>query len=52
MVAASFTVLAIGPTVSCSWDIGITEARETKPVVVLMPTTLFLPAGLIMLPDV
>lgn len=52
MVAASDTLLAIGPTVSCSSDIGMTEARETKPVVVLMPTTLFLPAGLMMLPDV
>lgn len=52
IIAASVTVLALGPTVSYSWETGMTEARETKPVMVSMPMTLFLLAGLMILPDV
>ena len=36
--AASRTVRAIGPAVSCVWEIGITPARLTSPTVGLMPT--------------
>src|SRR5205807_229924 len=50
--AASATVRACGPTVSCVWEIGTTPARLTSPTVGLMPTTPLWFAGHTMLPSV
>ena len=36
--AASATVRAIGPTVSCVYEMGMTPARLVRPTVGLMPT--------------
>ena len=44
-IAASFTVLASGPAVSCVFAMGIIPERLTSPMVGLMPTTLFMAAG-------
>ena len=44
-LAASLTVLAIGPAVSCVSEIGIIPDRLTKPTVGLIPTTPFTEAG-------
>src|SRR3954466_15259106 len=43
--AASATVRACGPTVSCVCEIGTTPARLVRPTVGLMPTTPFSFAG-------
>src|SRR5207245_9971150 len=51
-VAASATVRAWGPTVSCVCEMGTTPARLTRPTVGLMPTTPFAFAGQTMLPSV
>src|SRR5207247_9212886 len=51
-VAASATVLAWGPTVSCVCEIGTTPALLTSPTVGLMPTTPFALAGQTILPSV
>src|SRR5438552_5819184 len=51
-VAASATVRACGPTVSCVWEIGTTPPRLTSPTVGLMPTTPLAFAGHTMLPSV
>src|SRR5688572_15130083 len=40
-MAASFTVRAIGPAVSCEYETGISPARLRSPTVGLMPTMLF-----------
>jgi hypothetical protein len=45
MIAASVTVRAIGPAVSCECDIGIIPLRETRPTVGLIPTTPFVTDG-------
>src|SRR5688572_27716288 len=37
-MAASRTVRAIGPAVSCEWEIGMMPVRLTSPTVGLMPT--------------
>src|SRR5262245_24097833 len=50
--AASATVRACGPTVSCVWEIGTTPARLVRPTVGLMPTTPLALAGQTMLPSV
>src|SRR5580765_1882452 len=50
--AASATVLACGPTVSCVWEIGTTPARLVRPTVGLMPTTPHKLDGHTMLPSV
>src|SRR5437879_11222971 len=50
--AASATVRACGPTVSCVWEMGTTPARLTSPTVGLMPTTPLWLAGQTMLPSV
>src|SRR2546427_2075222 len=50
--AASATVRACGPTVSCVWEMGTTPARLTSPTVGLMPTTPLAFAGHTMLPSV
>src|SRR4051812_37448320 len=50
--AASATVRACGPTVSCVCEIGTTPARLVRPTVGLMPTTPFAFAGQTMLPSV
>src|SRR3954466_6105876 len=50
--AASATVRACGPTVSCVCEIGTTPARLVSPTVGLMPTTPFALAGHTMLPSV
>src|SRR5438309_6970038 len=52
IAAASATVRACGPTVSCVCEIGTTPARETRPTVGLIPTTPFALAGQTMLPSV
>src|SRR5437660_11725491 len=52
VAAASGTVRACGPTVSCVCEIGMTPARLTTPTVGLMPTTPFAFAGQTMLPSV
>src|SRR5687767_3492379 len=49
-MAASVTVRAIGPAVSCVWAIGMIPLREISPSVGLMPTTPFVTAGQIMDP--
>src|SRR5437879_2395505 len=51
-VAASATVRAWGPTVSCVCEMGMTPARLTRPTVGLIPTTPFSFAGQTMLPSV
>ena len=43
--AASRTVLAIGPAVSCVCEMGITPVRPTSPTVGLMPTMPFAEEG-------
>src|SRR5919109_3286825 len=50
--AASATVRACGPTVSCVCEIGTTPARLVSPTVGLMPTTPFTLAGQTILPSV
>src|SRR5438128_4571483 len=52
IAAASATVRACGPTVSCVCEIGTTPARLVRPTVGLMPTTLLTFAGQTMLPSV
>src|SRR6266850_1651464 len=49
---ASATVRPNGPALSWVWEIGITPARLTRPIVGLMPTTPQLFAGPTMLPSV
>ncbi len=51
-MAASATVRAIGPGVSCSAAIGITPYRLTRPTVGLMPTSIVWLAGFRIEPDV
>src|SRR6187455_2418900 len=51
-MAASATVRACGPTVSCVCEIGTTPARLVRPTVGLTPTTPFALAGHTMLPSV
>src|SRR5438445_10889523 len=51
-VAASATVRACGPTVSCVWEIGFTSPWLTSPTVGLITTSVFLFAEHIMLPSV
>ena len=50
--AASATVRAIGPAVSCSGEIGTMNRRETRPSVGLRPTTPFMAAGQVIEPSV
>src|SRR5215472_8164941 len=50
--AASATVRACGPTVSCVCDIGITPARLVTPTVGLIPTTPLADEGLMIEPSV
>src|SRR5688572_1485498 len=50
--AASATVRAIGPAVSCVAEIGMIPARLTSPTVGLMPTSPFTDEGHRMLPSV
>src|SRR5712692_7120789 len=50
--AASATVRACGPTVSCVCEIGTTPARLVRPTVGLIPTTPSLFAGLTIDPSV
>src|SRR5919198_2933430 len=50
--AASATVRACGPTVSCVWEMGTTPPRLVRPTVGLMPTTPLTFAGQTMLPSV
>src|SRR2546426_7667469 len=52
MIAASATVLAIGPGVSWSAVIGMTPYRLMRPTVGLMPTSMFWFDGLRIDPDV
>ena len=51
-IAASRTVRAIGPGVSCVCDIGITPVRLISPTVGLMPTIPLIDDGLTMEPSV
>src|SRR5215475_5936071 len=51
-IAASATVRACGPTVSCVCDIGTTPARLVSPTVGLMATTPLAFPGQTMLPSV
>src|SRR6185369_10804395 len=51
-IAASATVRACGPTVSCVCEMGTTPARLVRPTVGLMPTTPLAWAGQTMLPSV
>ena len=51
-MAASFTVLAIGPAVSCVDEIGMIPDLLNKPTVGLMPTKLFTDAGQVIEPSV
>src|ERR1700758_5720507 len=50
--AASATLRACGPTVSCVCEMGTTPPRLTSPTVGLIPTTPFTLAGQTMLPSV
>src|SRR5947199_3443083 len=50
--AASRTVRAMGPGVSCVWEMGITPARLISTTVGLMPTIPFAEEGLTMEPSV
>src|SRR5690606_20230667 len=43
--AASAIVVAIGPAVSCMWEIGMIPARLTSPTVGLIPTMPHMPDG-------
>src|SRR2546426_12349543 len=52
MIAASATVLAIGPGVSWSAVIGMTPYRLMRPTVGLIPTSMFWFDGLRIEPDV
>src|SRR6059058_1396418 len=52
IAAASATVRACGPTVSCVWEIGTTPARLVRPTVGLRATTPFALPGQTMLPSV
>src|SRR5690348_11657465 len=52
VAAASATVRACGPTVSCVWEIGTTPARLTRPTVGLRATTPLALPGQTMLPSV
>src|SRR5262245_66003798 len=52
VMAASATVRACGPTVSCVCEIGTTPARLVRPTVGLRPTTPFALPGHTMLPSV
>src|SRR5256885_9387599 len=52
IAAASATVRACGPGVSCVCEIGTTPARLVTPTVGLMPTTALTLAGHTMLPSV
>ena len=52
IAAASATVRACGPTVSCVCEIGTTPARLVRPTVGLIPTTPSLFAGLTIEPSV
>src|SRR5580700_11595040 len=45
MIAASATVLVIGPAVSCAAEIGTMPVRLISPTVGLIPTTPHTPAG-------
>ena len=51
-IAASVTVLAIGPAVSCVFEIGIIPDRLTKPTVGLIPTIPLTEAGQTIEPSV
>ena len=51
-MAASVTVRAIGPAVSCVCEIGIIPARLTSPTVGLMPTIEFADEGQTIEPSV
>src|ERR1700746_2271718 len=51
-VAASATLRAWGPTVSCVCEMGTTPPRLTSPTVGLIPTTPLTFAGQTMLPSV
>ncbi len=51
-MAASATVLVIGPAVSCVWEIGMIPVRLTSPTVGLIPTMPFELEGLTMEPSV
>src|ERR1044072_8571443 len=51
-MAASATVRACGPTVSCVCEIGTTPARRVSPTVGLMPTTPLALAGQTMVSSV
>ncbi len=44
-MAASRTVRAMGPGVSCEWLIGTTCVRETRPTVGFIPTSPLIDAG-------
>lgn len=52
MYAASFTVLVIGPTVSCTTVIGTTTLLDVSPVLGLIPTTPFILDGPMIEPPV
>jgi hypothetical protein len=49
-MAASSTVVVIGPAVSCEWLIGTIWVRDTRPTVGLNPTTPLTEAGQTMEP--
>src|SRR5262245_18929008 len=51
-MAASFTVRAIGPALSCVWEMGMTPVRLMRPTVGLMPTSPLVEDGLTMDPSV
>ena len=51
-MAASSTVVAIGPAVSCEWLIGTMWVRLTSPTVGLNPTTPLTEAGQVIEPSV
>src|SRR5262249_19092355 len=52
VAAASATVRACGPIVSCTWEIGIAPPRLVRPTVGFSPTTPFTLPGQTMLPSV
>ncbi|MNT11209.1 hypothetical protein D3C72_1460770 [compost metagenome] len=51
-MAASSTVVAMGPAVSCEWLIGTIWVRLTRPTVGLNPTTPLTAAGQVIDPSV
>ena len=51
-MAASSTVVVIGPAVSCEWAIGMMWVRLTSPTVGLNPTTPLTEAGQVIEPSV